>query len=152
MNLLKVNTFIRMRICADWSMHLLSNMLYRLSSCGLMFLFICDTVATVYVRLFIVSFKKFVTYHLFTMYKFQLITTNKKHEKNDKFSRMITTKTRIRIYRRTIWCLSLSSQACFTHFDTWILDYKNISLIVFNHFRPPYKVVTSENLLKSLIW
>ena len=41
MNLLKVNTFISMRICAGWSMHLLWSKLYRLSSCGWMFLFIC---------------------------------------------------------------------------------------------------------------
>ena len=41
MNLLEVNTFISMRICAGWSMHLLSSMLYRLSSCGWMFLFMC---------------------------------------------------------------------------------------------------------------
>ena len=51
----------------------------------------------------------FVSYHLFTMCKFQFITTNK-NMKNDKLPRMITTKTRIRLYRRTIGCLSLSSQ------------------------------------------
>ena len=41
MNLFKVNTFISMRICAGWSMHLLLSKLYRLSSCGWMFLFMC---------------------------------------------------------------------------------------------------------------
>ena len=51
----------------------------------------------------------FVSYHLFTMCKFQFITTNK-NMKNDKLPRMFTTKTRIRLYRRTIGCLSLSSQ------------------------------------------
>ena len=51
----------------------------------------------------------FVSYHLFTMCKFQLITTNK-NMKNDKLPRMFTTKTQIRLYRRTIGCLSLSSQ------------------------------------------
>ena len=35
------------------------------------------------------------------------------------------------------------------HGNSWL---QNISIIVLNHFRPPYKVVTSENLLKSLIW
>ena len=47
----------------------------------------CLCVTIVYVRLFIVSFRikekknKFVSYYLFTMCKFQLITMNKKHEK-----------------------------------------------------------------------
>ena len=64
-------------------MPLLSSKLCRLSSLGECS---CLCVATVYVRVSIVSFrtikeKKFVSYYLFTMYKFQLITTNKKHEK-----------------------------------------------------------------------
>ena len=36
--------------------------------------------------------------------------------------------------RCIIWCLSLSSQACFTHFDMRIFDYKTsqlLSLIIF---------------------
>ena len=33
-----------------------------------------------------------------------------------------------------------------------ILTREFLSLIDFNHFRPPYLVVTSEKLLKSLIW
>ena len=41
MNLLKVNTFISMSICAGGSMHLLSSKLYCFSSSGLMFLFMC---------------------------------------------------------------------------------------------------------------
>ena len=41
MNLLKVNTFISMRICAGWSMHLLSSKLNCFSSSGWMFLFMC---------------------------------------------------------------------------------------------------------------
>ena len=41
MYLLKVNTLISLRICAGWFMHLLSSKLYRLSSCGWMFLFMC---------------------------------------------------------------------------------------------------------------
>ena len=82
-------------------MHLLSSKLYRLCSCGnvpvyvsLQFMFGC------------LSFpleNKFVSYYLFTMCKFQLITTNKNSEiKKDKLPRMFTTKTRIRLYRRTI--------------------------------------------------
>ena len=49
-------------------------------------------------------------------------------------------------------CLSLSSQACFTHFDTQILDYKtsHLSLIIFGRPLSGDKTV-SENLLKSLI-
>ena len=41
MNLLKVNTFISMRICTGWSMHLLSSKLNCSSSSGWMFLFMC---------------------------------------------------------------------------------------------------------------
>ena len=65
-------------------MHLLSSKLYHLSSCGECS---CLCVATVYVRLFIVSFRtikeennKFISYYLFTMCKL----TNKKHEKMTK--------------------------------------------------------------------
>ena len=126
MNLLKVNTFISMRICAGWSMHLLSSKLNCFSSSGWMFLFMCRYSLCSVVYRFLWNNKrkkKFVSYYLFTMCKFQWITTNKTWKKWQT-PRVFTEKMRIRLYRRTIRCLSLSSQACFTHFDTRILDYK----------------------------
>ena len=114
----KVTTFISMRLCAGWSMHLLSSKLYHLSSSGWMFLFMCRYSLCSVVYRFLSNYKrkknKFVSYYLFTMCEW----------KNERLPRMFTTKTRIRLYRRTIWCLSLSSQECFTPFDTWNLDYK----------------------------
>ena len=63
-------------------MHLLSSKLYcflLVGECS------CLCVTTVYVRLFIVSVrtikKKFVSYYLFTMCKFLLITTSKNMKK-----------------------------------------------------------------------
>ena len=58
----------------------------------------------------------------------------KKKKKMTNPPRMFTIKMRIRLYRHIIWCLSLSGQACYTHFDTRIIDYKTsqlLSLIIF---------------------
>ena len=157
MNLFKVNTFISMRICAGWSMRLLWSKLYRLSSCGWMFQFMCRYSLCSVVYRFLKNNKrkknKFVSYNLFTMCKFQYITTNENMKKMTKSPGC--SQQRRGSDCTAAQCMSLSSQACFTHFDTRILDYKTISLfiiIVFNHFRSSHLVVTSENLLKSLIW
>ena len=81
-------------------MHLLSSKLY------------CLCVATVYVQLFIVSLRtikektnKFVSYYLFTMYKFQQTPTNKKHEK-------MTNSSGCLQQRRGSDCSAAQSDAC----------------------------------------
>ena len=67
MNLLKVNTFISMRICAGWSMHLLSSKLNCFSSSGWMFLFMCrySLYSVVYRFLWNNNWKKKVCFLLF---------------------------------------------------------------------------------------
>ena len=111
MNLLKVNTFISMRICAGWSMHLLSSKLNCFSSSGWMFLLMC--------------------------------------------LQKMTNSSGCLQQRRGSDCTAPAQSDAFLyparhvysfwHANSWL---QNISLIVFNHFRPPYQVVTSENLLK----
>ena len=102
----------------------------------------CLCVATVYVRLFIVSLRtikekknKFVSYYLFTMCKFQLITTNIN-------MKIRTNSPGCLQQRRGSDCTAAQSDACLyparhgSHFDGRFLITKH--LIIFNHFRLPY--------------
>ena len=126
MSLFKVNTFISMRImtyaqadqCIGYRVSYTVGLL--VGECS------CLSVATVYVRLFIVSFRtikvkknKFVSYYLFTMWRFQLITTNK-NKKNVKLPRRLGSDCTA---SKSDACL-YPARTCFTHFDTRILDYK----------------------------
>ena len=154
MNLLKLNTFISMRICAGWTMHLLSSKLNCSSSSGWMFLFMCRYSLCSVVYRFLWKNKrkkKFVSYYLFTMCKFQWITTNKtwkKWQTPQDFYRKDADQT-VPPHNPMPFFIQPGMFYSFWHANSWL---QNISLIVFNHFRPPYLVVTSENLLKSLIW
>ena len=105
----------------------------------------CLCVATVYVwLLFIVSFRtikerknKFVSYYLFTMCKFQLITTIKTWKKwqtpqdvyNKDADQTVPPHNPMPVF------IQPGMFYLFWHANSWL---QNISLIVFNHLRPPY--------------
>ena len=145
MNLLKVNTFISMRICAGPQA---DQCTCYLVSCTVFFLLVgecsCLCVATVYVQLFIVSFRtikekknKFVSYYLFTLCKFKLISTNKNMKKwqTPQYVYKIDADQTVPPHNPMPVFIHTGMLYSFWHANSWL---QNISLIVFNRFQPPY--------------
>ena len=84
------------------------------------------------------------------MCKYQLITTNK-NIKKQQLQDVYNKNADQTIPQHNLMPVFTQPGMFYSFWDanSWL---QNISLVVFNQFRPPYLVVTSENLLKSLIW
>ena len=130
MSLFKVNTFISMRIMPYAQAYQCIRYRVSYTVCLLVGECSCLSVATAYVRLFIVSFrtikvKKQVCFLLFIHnVKFQLITTNKNMKKMTNSPGCLQQRLGSDCTTAKADACLYPARACFTHFDTRILDYK----------------------------